>query len=145
MSRWKEQLLLGAVSVASVFALWRRNRKTKVSCRKSELGGRGFQLHLTSFCDSRISQEVRDEEELITRMAKWPPLLARQMVSLPPSSTSSSSPAFTITQFNVLADSLSGADPNLGGFVKTPPEALDWASRKHRFGFGMLVSFRRDR
>jgi hypothetical protein len=33
-------------------------------------------------------------------------------------------------QFNVLADGLSGEDPNKGGFKAAPPEALDWQFRR---------------
>lgn len=37
---------------------------------------------------------------------------------------------FTVMQFNILADSLSGKDEKKGGFTKTPPECLDWEKRK---------------
>jgi len=40
--------------------------------------------------------------------------------------------AFSIVQFNMLADNLSGAHPSLGNFVGPPPECLAWEYRKWR-------------
>ncbi len=89
---------------------------------------------LSSYFSSRIRIRVQAREELenSARIAQWPALLPRQTVTLAPSGAAEVNAAFTVTQFNVLADALSGADPNLGGFVKTPRDALDWACRKHR-------------
>ncbi|KAG5176946.1 Endonuclease/exonuclease/phosphatase [Tribonema minus] len=40
--------------------------------------------------------------------------------------------AATYLRAQVLCDALSGASPDLGGFVRSPPESLRWSSRKWR-------------
>ncbi|EQC42594.1 hypothetical protein SDRG_00323 [Saprolegnia diclina VS20] len=42
----------------------------------------------------------------------------------------SDTPSFTIVQFNVLADGLSGLRDDLGGFTLAPPGSLAWAHRR---------------
>jgi nocturnin len=61
----------------------------------------------------------------------WEPLYERQFRSCSHTTTPTDIEV-SIMQFNLLADGLSGLHPEKGGFLGTPPEALDWDSRRWR-------------
>jgi len=76
---------------------------------------------------------IRMLEELkATLPVGAPALYSRSWVQGPVSSTFTEYVPLVLAQFNVLADGLSGADENKGGFTHSPPASLDWDYRKHR-------------
>jgi len=59
-----------------------------------------------------------------------PPIYPRKFVTLPGKSDDQSD--FSVMQFNLLADGLSGSDPKLGGFINIDKNVLDFSFRKNR-------------
>ncbi|CAM9306325.1 unnamed protein product [Choristocarpus tenellus] len=140
------QVGVGPRRTVPSFASRLRKRPVVVECsRCTALGSEGSSNDKEDLMMSRWARPLlylRAEVQGAVERLGWPPLLARDWVTDDRSGDREMTPGkveikgntrnLSVLQWNVLSDGLSGDHPNQGGFVRSPPDSLDWQKRKWR-------------